>query len=216
MTQFILQHSQTEHVADGVMHVLGVAAAIAGVSGLLVWVVLTAQSEKLGPLIVYAIGILATFSLSAAYNMTLHGPTRALLRKFDHAAIYLMIAGTYTPMALIGMGGTAGWCLTGTVWVVALTGIVLKLGFFDRVERIGLILYMSLGWAVALITWPLLTTLPGPALALVIAGGITYTLGTVFHLYEPVPFSRAIWHGHVLAAAATHFAAVILIVRMAA
>ncbi len=211
MTRHQLSHSFREHVADGVVHVLGVVFAVAGVSALIVWASLAAPEGRVWPLAVYSVGLIASFSLSAAYNLTLHAPTRAVLRRFDHAAIYLLIAGTYTPMALIGLGGVAGWALTATVWALATFGIVMKLGFFHRAERTGFWLYLAMGWLGMIAMWPLIVSLPLPALILLVVGGLTYTVGVIFYQTERIPFSRAIWHGHVLAAAATHYAAVIVI-----
>jgi hemolysin III len=211
MTRHQLDHSAQEHIADGVVHVLGVAFAVAGVSALIVWASLSIPTGRIWPLTVYSLGLIASFSLSAAYNLTLHAPTRRILRRLDHAAIYLLIAATYTPMALIGMGGISGWMLTGAVWLLATIGMVMKLGFFHRSERSGFILYLAMGWLGVLAAWPLFTTLSLPALVLIVIGGLTYTLGTLFYQIERIPFSRAIWHSHVLAAAATHYAAVILV-----
>lgn len=214
MTPTALPHTLREHVADGVVHVLGVAFAIAAGTGLMVWAALQVPGTHIWPLAVYALGLLASFSLSAAYNLTLHRRARAILRRFDHAAIYLMIAGTYTPMALLGMGGAGGWALAISVWLLSAAGIALKLGWIHRWERAGLVLYLVLGWIGILAAWPLVEALPGPALALLVIGGVVYTGGTVFYNYDRIPFARAIWHGHVLTAAATHYAAVILVARL--
>jgi len=211
MTRHQLTHSFREHVADGVMHVLGVVGAVAGVSALMVWAAQTVDTGRIWPLVAYAVGLLASFGFSAGYNLTLHAPARAVLRRLDHAAIYLLIAGTYTPMALIGLGGRAGWGLTGAIWALALLGMVMKLGFFHRAERAGFWLYLAMGWLGLIAVWPLLQSLPLVVLILLAVGGLIYTLGTIFYHLERIPFSRAIWHGHVLAAAATHYAAVVLI-----
>lgn len=116
MTRFELPHSPWEHFADGVVHVIGVAAAIAATSALIVWASLKLPADWIWPLTFYGIGMIATFSLSAAYNLTLHGRVRAVLRRFDHAAIYLMIAGTYTPIAILGLGGWLGWSVCCARW----------------------------------------------------------------------------------------------------
>jgi hemolysin III len=209
-----LNHTFAEHFADGVLHVLGLAAAIAGATALMVWAALSVPADRLWPLIPYAVGLVATFALSAAYNLTLHRKIRAVLRRFDHAAIYLMIAGTYTPMAIIGIGGGRGIALAVAAWSLAVFGITLKLAFFHRWPRLGFALYLAQGWLGVVAAWPLMQSLPLAALILLVIGGVTYTIGTIFYA-KAWPFSTAIWHGHVLAAAATHYAAVILIVRLA-
>ncbi len=210
MQRYELDHSLAEHVADGVMHALGVAAAIAGATALLVWAALAIPAERIWPLVPYAIGLIATFALSAAYNMTLHRKIRAVLRRFDHAAIYLMIAGTYTPMAIIGIGGGRGLALAVAAWGLAAFGMTLKLAFFHRWQKLGFALYLAQGWLGVLAAWPLMQALPPAALILLLVGGVTYTLGTIFH-HATWPYARAIWHGHVLAAAATHYAAILMV-----
>ncbi|GKY87581.1 PAQR family membrane homeostasis protein TrhA [Sinisalibacter aestuarii] len=214
MKHYGLDHTLAEHVADGVMHVLGLAAAIAGATALMVWAALSVPADRLWPLIPYAVGLVATFALSAAYNLTLHRRIRAVLRRFDHAAIYLMIAGTYTPMAIIGIGGGRGLALAIAAWSLAVFGITLKLAFFHRWPRLGFVLYLAQGWLGVVAAWPLMQSLPLAALILLLIGGVTYTLGTIFYA-KAWPFSTAIWHGHVLAAAATHYAAIILVARLA-
>ncbi|MCD1617604.1 hemolysin III family protein [Salipiger marinus] len=213
MTRYILQHSLREQIADGVLLVLGVAAAIAGVTGLLVWASLTGRGDSFWPLALYALGLIASFSLSAAYNLTLHAPSRAILRRLDHAAIFLLIAGTYTPLALLGLGGWQGTALTLATWGLALIGLVMKLCFFPRWDRAGFVLYLGQGWLGLLAIWPLVHSLPPLALALLLAGGLTYTVGTVFYHRDGLPYARAIWHLHVLAAAAAHYVAVILVTQ---
>ena len=210
MQRYGLDHSLREHIADAVIHVAGVVFAVAGTAALLTWAAMAVPADRIWPLIPYAIGLIATFALSAAYNMTLHRQIRAVLRRFDHAAIYLMIAGTYTPMAIIGLGGGRGFALAIAAWCLAALGIVLKLAWFHRWPRLGFGLYLAQGWLGLVAAWPMVQSLPLPALLLLLAGGITYTVGTIFH-HGQMKYATAIWHGHVLAAAATHYAAVILI-----
>ena len=134
MTLTDLPHSMTEHIADGVVHVIGVALAVAAVTGLLVWASLSVPGQHIWPLAVYAVGLLASFSFSAAYNLTLHARARAVLRRFDHAAIYLLIAGTYTPMALLGIGGSVQeFSLTGLI--IAIVGAVVLLAIVNLIQR---------------------------------------------------------------------------------
>ena len=209
-----LDHSLREHIADAVMHVLGVVFAVAGSAALITWAVLARPTDRIWPLIPYALGLIATFALSAAYNMTLHARIRAVLRRFDHAAIYLMIAGTYTPMAIIGLGGGRGWALAIAAWALAAFGILLKLAWFHRWPRLGFGLYLAQGWLGLLAAWPMIQAVPPAPLILILAGGLTYTVGTIFH-HGRMKYATAIWHGHVLAAAVTHYVAVILIASAA-
>ncbi|MBU2962443.1 hemolysin III family protein [Citreicella sp. C3M06] len=213
MTRHVLTHTEQEHRADSIVLLLGACFAIGAVPALFVWARLAAPPHAFWPLVPYGLGLLASFAFSAAYNLTLHAPTRRVLRRFDHAAIYLLIAGTYTPMALLGVGGLAGVALTTASWVIALIGVALKLTSVQRWARLGFMLYLAQGWLGGLAAWPFLTRLDGTAVALLVAGGVIYSIGTVFLHTRRIPYASAIWHVHVLTAAACHYASVLLVAR---
>ncbi len=213
MSRHVLSHSMPEHIADSVVLLIGACLAIGAVPALFVWVHLAAPTEAFWPIVPCGAGLLASFAFSAAYNLTLHAPRRAILRRFDHAAIYLLIAGTYTPMALLGIGGTMGAVLTTASWMIALVGITLKFLSIHRWARLGFALYLAQGWLGGIAAWPFLTRLSGLELGLLVAGGVIYTVGTLFHHSRRIPYARAIWHTHVIAAAASHYAAVLLVAR---
>lgn len=202
-----------EYVADGVIHGLGVMAAFAGATALIVWAAHSGPMGHLPLVAIYAVGLLASFALSAAYNMTLHREARAVLRRFDHAAIFFLIASTYTPLALAGIGGTNGIALIFAAWTIAGIGITLKLFYFGRFERFTFQLMLMQGWLAVLAIGPLIASFSLGILILLVGGGILFTLGTVFHLRDHLPFNRAIWHSHVLIAAAMHYAAVFMILQ---
>ncbi|MBV7409721.1 hemolysin III family protein [Maritimibacter sp. DP1N21-5] len=213
LERFVLDHSWPEHVADGVMHVLGVVAAVALASVLLTMAIMSLPGAHVAALVPYAVGLVATFAFSAAYNLTLHGRIRAVLRRFDHAAIYLMIAGTYTPIALIGVGGGWGIALAVANWSLATIGMLAKLVWFDRFEKLGFYLYIGMGWLALAAAGPIVAALPLAALVLLGVGGVVYTVGTIFY-HKALPYARAIWHGHVLTAAVLHWVAVLLVARV--
>jgi len=202
-------YSLAEWITDGVIHAVGVILVLVAV-GILLHLALDAGDPRvIVASAIYATGLIASFGCSAAYNMTLAPGWRAWLRRFDHAAIYLMIAGTYTPLSLICIGGTLGHGLLALVWSVALVGVILKLGWPHRFERLSLVLYLSLGWIGLIVIGRIIAVLPVPALILLLIGGIFYSLGVVFHLWSRLPFQNAIWHGFVLTAAGFHYAAVL-------
>lgn len=200
-------YSAGERRADAVVHAVGVVAGVAG----FIWLLGSAVFSDAVPvrtalaLSIYGLGLVGMLSASAAYNLAPPGFSKALLRRVDHAMIFVMIAGTYTPFTL-GLGQGAG--LGGAVWSGAAVGAALKLRFPGRFERLGLVLYLGLGWAVVTALEPLGSALPPLALWLLVAGGLLYTVGVVFHLMERMPYNNAIWHLLVLAAAACHFTAV--------
>ncbi len=197
------------------MHFLSVAAALTGSAFLVSWSLFGSPRGHPGPILIYSFGLIASFSLSAAYNMTHHARIRALLRRFDHAAIFVMIAGTYTPIALIGIGGDIGWFLVLAAWSIAGLGIILKLFFFHKAYRAVFFLYLLQGWLAIIVIGPMVRDLSLPVLILVAVGGLIYTFGTIIHHRENWAYNRAIWHSFVLAAAAVHFVAVFELAKTA-
>lgn len=201
-----------ELLADGVVHALGLAVGVIGAAALVVLVVLDGNPALWAPLSIYAAGLVGMLACSAAYNLLRSSRRRAWLRRFDHAAIFAMIAGTYTPFTTLGLDG--GWShgLTLLVWSVAAVGIVLKLWQPRRIETMSTVLYLGLGWIGLIALRPFLTALDTSTLVLLAAGGILYSLGVVFHLWRRLPYHDAIWHGFVLVAAAIHYLAVLTVI----
>ena len=198
-----------ERLADGGVQCVNVVLAAAGRLVLGVLVGTQADPRLLAALTVYGAGLLAMVGTSALYAWARGSCRHMLYRHLDHAAIFLMIAGTYTPFTMIPFGGVHSRLLA-LIWAVALLGVLLKLIAPRRVERLSIPLYLILGWAV-LSDPGLLLSLPVPVVTLLVAGGVFYTVGITFHLAR-MPFQEAIWHGFVLAAAACHYSAVVYLV----
>lgn len=209
------QCSRAELVADAIVHLLGLAFAVGAVSTLVILLSLKPDLSRGISLGLYAFGLVAMLVCSALYNMTSRAQWKALLRRFDHAAIFVMIAGTYTPFSLLLIGGIWGWALLGFVWGVALIGVVLKLCYPLRFEKLSVVAYLVLGWTIVVALEPLVNSASLAGLTLLITGGGLYSLGVVFHLWERLPFQNAIWHVFVLAAAACHYAAILVDVALA-
>jgi hemolysin III len=203
-------YSRSEKLADGVIHLLGIGASVLAMATLAILVVaycLPAPSAvSLG---IYGAGLAAVFWCSAAYHLTREGKTKALLRRFDHAAIYVKIAATYTPFALVKLGAVTGLCLLSVVWSITVLGAAVKLLLPGRLVVMGYVLYLSQGWAIVTVWEPFSAAVPARVMALLAIGGILYTGGVIFHLWERLRFHNAIWHGMVLAASACHFAAIV-------
>lgn len=156
----------------------------------------------------YGFGMLAMFGFSAAYHLVSRPPWKDRLRVCDHAAIFLMIAGTYTPLAIFAIGGVLGWGLLALVWLMAAAGILLKVLAPRRWESASVAYYLALGWVGLPAAGMLLESLSLSALMLLGAGGLLYTVGVGFHVWERLRFQNALWHGCVLAAAGCHYLAV--------
>ena len=158
-------------------------------------------------LIVYSIGLVGMFAASAAYNLVSHVGVKEILRRLDHAAIFVMIAGSYTPFALV-VGGGAGHMLLAAVWAIAAVGVAIKLRYPRRFDKLSVLLYLSQGWIVLLALDSITAALSNRALSLLVAGGVVYTVGVAFHLMERLLFHNVIWHIFVLGGAACQFAAI--------
>jgi hemolysin III len=195
-----------EHAADAIIHVLGILFAI-NASLWLLWHV-TGLSVVVS-VTVYCLGLLAMIGFSAAYNlMPHHKPSKKILRRLDHAAIFIMIAGTYTPFAVNRLEEPYGTIILAAVWLCATVGIILKLVAPNRFEMASLALYLGMGWVVVAVIKPLSLSLANADFWLLVAGGLVYSAGVIFYVWERIPYQRAIWHAFVLAAAVLHFSSI--------
>ena len=202
-----------EKLADNIVHGLGVGASIAG----LITLVLVA-SRYAGALTVtsfstYGGTLLLVFSASALYNIVSRGALKKILRLLDHSSIYLMIAGTYTPVALTSIQGAWGWSLFGTVWGLALSGVASKLLFPGHFEKLSIGLYLATGWVGLAAIEPLVANLHWAALVLFGIGGVFFSAGVGFHLWTRLRYHNVIWHAFVLTGAMCHYFSVIFFVR---
>lgn len=200
-------YSSSERKADTAVHAIGVFAAIVGSGWMMIKISQLSDAAVIVSLSVYLLGLISTFSASAAYNLATPGPRKEILRRIDHAMIFVMIAGSYTPYAAVSLGGDAGRLLLFGLWSVALLGILLKLRFSRRFERLSLLLYLGMGWMALVLVEPLIAAISTQTLWLLAAGGIVYSLGAGVHCLTRLPFHNAIWHSMVLLAAGLHFAA---------
>ena len=203
------RYSADELRADAVVHVVGVTASLAAATALVAIAASHGQALPIISLVVYGVGLVAVFALSAGYNLARRPGWKEALRRFDHAAIFVMIAGTYTPFAMVAIGGAWGLALLSVVWSVAVAGIALKLLLPRRLERTAIALYLAQGWTILAAVGPLIEAVSTPVMILLAVGGGLYTLGVVFHLSRRLPYHNAIWHGLVLTAAGCHYVAVL-------
>ncbi|HUO89248.1 MAG TPA: hemolysin III family protein [Rhizomicrobium sp.] len=200
-------YSHIEHRADAAVHVLGILFAI-NASLWLLWHV-TGLSVAIS-VFVYCLGLLAMICFSAAYNLAPHGPSKQILRRLDHAAIFIMIAATYTPFAVNRLGAPYGGIILGAIWLSASFGVAMKLLFPRRFEIASITLYLAMGWLIVTVIQPLHAAMAGVDFWLLMAGGIVYSAGVAFYVIDRIPYHKAIWHGFVLVAAVLHFSAVAL------
>ena len=201
-------YDRTELIADGIVHALGVSFGLLGAVTLFL-ISPTSTTVDTSGVAIYAVGLLTMFVLSATYNLWPVSPRKWLLRRFDHSAIYLLIAATYTPfISQLNDVSFATKFLIG-LWGVAFAGTVLKLNFPGRFDKLSIALYLAMGWSGALAYDKAAASLPSLILALIAAGGGLYTMGVFFHSWERLRFQNAIWHGLVMLGAGCHFTAVV-------
>jgi len=205
---FTWNYDRGETIADAVIHILGVALAICGAAVLIVIAVHGGNIARLIAVAIYLAGLLAMLGFSAAYNLWPVSPFKWWLRRFDHSAIYLLIAATYTAFMLPMHGATAAITLAA-IWAAALAGMTIKLLWPGRFDRTSVVLYLVMGWSGLFTLGPIAAALAPVTLALIAAGGVLYSVGVVFHAWRSLRFQNAIWHGFVLTAALFHYAAVV-------
>ena len=206
--QISWDYDRAEIIADGVVHAIGLCLGFVGAVTIVV-IAVRIERIEVTPILIYVIGLITMLTLSAAYNMWPVSPAKWVLRRFDHSAIYLLIAGTYTPFLVQMKNVLASAGLGIGVWLSAVIGIALKLALPGRFDRLTVVLFLLLGWSGLIAYDSLVSALPSASLWLLGIGGILYSVGALFHVWRGLRFQNAIWHGFVLLAASCHYAAVI-------
>ncbi|MDP1700363.1 MAG: hemolysin III family protein [Aestuariivirga sp.] len=198
-------YTRNEIRVDALVHGAGILAALAGSIALL------AHAGVTWVLAAYLFGLLVMLACSAAYNLTPPSQLKWILRRFDHSAVFLLIAGTYTPLLPFLPDAAQGWTLGLVTWLGAAFGIAMKFIFPGRFDRLAILVYLALGWVGVTAAGAFTQVLPPLVINLIIAGGILYTAGVIFYIWENLRFHNAIWHGFVASAAACHFAAITML-----
>jgi hemolysin III len=208
-----LRRIPAEERANTITH--GVGAVLSLISGA-VMVTLAALGGNAWQIVsaaVFSAALLLLYTASTLYHAVQHRQAKARLEILDHAAIFVLIAGTYTPFTLVSLRGAWGWSLFGVIWGLALLGVIAKLFVTGRFARLSTLIYVAMGWLVVVAIVPLLRELSGAALAWLVAGGLSYTAGTLFYHNHRLPYAHAIWHLFVLGGSACHTIAVLTQVR---
>jgi hemolysin III len=197
--------SRNEEMANSVSHGIGTVLAIAALIILLVLAVPGRKTVNIVGFSIYGATLILLYLASTLYHSFPPGKTKDILRVFDHASIFLLIAGTYTPITLIALRGVLGWTLFGIVWGIALLGIVFKIFWIKRFALFSTILYALMGWMIVLAIKPLLAAMSPAGLIFLLAGGLAYSFGIIFYLWKNLKYGHAVWHLFVLAGSVCHF-----------
>lgn len=198
-----------EEVANALTHGAGLVAALVGTVVLVTLACVGGDAWKVAGSAVFGATLVMLYAASTLYHAARTPAVRARLKVFDHCAIYLLIAGTYTPFTLVGLRGGWGWSLFAVIWTLAVAGTVFKLFFTGRFPRLSTGIYLGMGWLVLVAIVPMVQRLPASTLAWLVAGGLAYTAGTAFYHNRRIRYAHAIWHLFVLAGSICHFAAVV-------
>lgn len=208
MTTTQTAHDTSEEFVNALTHGFGAAAALAGGAVLITMAALFGDGWQLIGAIVFGICLLLLYIASTLYHATRHPVAKARLKVFDHCAIYLLIAGTYTPYTLVGLRGSVGWWLFAAIWTLALAGVIFKLFFTGRFKLLSTVIYVAMGWLVLVAIVPVFRSLDAWTFGWLFAGGACYTLGTFFYHRPSLRYSHAIWHMFVIAGSVCHYVSV--------
>ncbi|MBP8132416.1 MAG: hemolysin III family protein [Candidatus Hydrogenedentes bacterium] len=202
------RYTIAEEVANAITHGVGVIFGIIALVLMVVFASYGGDAWRIVSVSIFGSALILLYLASTLYHALPESSIKRMMRIFDHCAIYVLIAGTYTPFLLGDMRGPWGWVLFGILWGSAVAGIIFKFFFIGRFDLITTLLYVAMGWTALIAIKPALAMLPPGALLLLLIGGILYTSGVVFYLWDRLPFNHAIWHLFVLGGSALHFAAV--------
>jgi hemolysin III len=201
-----------EETINALTHGLGVLLSVGGLTVLVVMAALRGDAWHIVSCSIYGATLVLLFSSSTLYHSFRSRRVKHVFRVIDHASIYLLIAGTYTPFVLVNLRGQWGWTLFGVIWGLALAGIVFQVFFVDRFRLAQTLIYLAMGWLVVVAVKPLFIHVPRGGLLWLLAGGLCYTVGAVFYLWKKLPYHHAVWHLFVLGGSVCHYFAILLYV----
>ncbi len=202
-------YDKYELIADGIVHGVGLALALVGATALIFYATVWSSHGELAAAWIYSLGLVLTLGISFSYNAWPVSRTKWFLRRLDHSSIFILIAATYTPFLQRGADNPLLSGMLIAIWIVAAAGVVLKCVFPGRYDKLAILLYLAMGWSGVLVAGPVAERIPFVSMLLIIIGGVIYSAGVVFHVWEKLRFQNAIWHAFVVAAAAVHYSAVL-------
>jgi hemolysin III len=205
-------YSKKEEIVNAITHGIGVLLSIAALVFLIIVAVKEGTALHVTAATIFGVTMILLYTASTLVHSFPPGKAKDLFEIFDHSAIYLFIAGTYTPFMLIAINGALGWTLLAIVWGVAIVGTVFKVFFVKKFLYLSTVLYIAMGWLIVIAWGPLTDALPTAGVQLLIAGGLAYTVGAIFYVWRGFPFHHAVWHVFVLAGTVAHFFAVLFYV----
>lgn len=212
MNEPAASYSDTEEIFHTISHGVGIVLSIAGLAILVAFATLNGNGWHIASSSIYGATLILMYSFSTLYHGIPHSQAKQILQQLDHAAIYLLIAGTYTPFLLVNLRHDWGWLLLVIIWTVAIIGVIFELSNYKPFKRISLWLYMTMGWMILLAIKPMLDNVHIGGIVLLVAGGLAYTIGAIFYVRKQMPYHHVIWHFFVLAGSILHFFSILFYV----
>ena len=205
------KQSLGEEIANSITHGIGAALATAALTILVVFAALKGDAWRVISFAIYGTSLVLMYTSSTLYHAFTHKKAKRYFRIMDHSSIFLLIAGTYTPITLVALRGTGwGWTIFGLIWGMAILGILFKLMFYGKLEKLSVVFYVLMGWLAIVAIKPMLANLPTGLLIWIAIGGLSYTLGIIFYAWTKLPYSHSIWHLFVLGGSISHFFGILL------
>lgn len=197
--------TRTEEILNTITHAIGIGLSITALVLLVVYASMEGSAIKVVSFSVYGASLIVLYSMSTVYHLVSADRFKKFFQLMDHASIYLLIAGSYTPIMLVAVQGAWGWSLFGVLWGLAVIGIFFKLKFVGKYEVVSTVIYLAMGWLIVIFSYPVLTYLTPMSMVWIFIGGGAYSIGTIFFLWEKLPFHHSLWHLFVLGGSISHF-----------
>ena len=203
-----------EELVNSITHGIGAGLSVAALVLLIVYASIYGNAWHIVSFTIFGVTLIILYTASTLYHSARKMRRKAKLNKFDHASIYILIAGTYTPYTLVTLRGGWGWTIFGIIWALAIAGVVFKVWFYStKYRRVSAILYLLMGWIIVIALRPLINNLSTPGLIWLFIGGLSYSFGVIFYLWKKLPFAHSIFHLFVLGGSIAHFFSILLYVR---
>ncbi len=212
MSNGVNEFSLTEEIWHAITHGVGLALSIAALTIMVAYSAMSGSALSVFASVLFGTTLIILYGSSTLYHALTHHSLKKRFQQFDHASIYILIAGSYTHVTLLSLGGTLGYSIFAFVWSVSLVGIYLKFAYPGRFEKLSLFLYLMLGWLIVIAIKPLFEVMAPGGLWLLLIGGLFYTVGVIFYVWDSLPYNHAIWHLFVLGGSISHFFMVLLYV----
>jgi hemolysin III len=198
-------YSRNEEIANIITHGIGTALSIAGLAILVVFAARQSDAWKMVSFSIYGSTLVLLYLASTLYHSMRGQKVKAFFKVIDHASIYILIAGTYTPFMLINLRGPWGWSMFGSIWGLAILGVLFKVFFIGKAKKLSVIVYLFMGWLCLIALKEMLANIPLGGLILLAVGGLLYTFGVIFYIWHKLPYNHAIWHLFVLGGSISHY-----------